>query len=451
MTTQVRLFLPFYFLHIPYFPLKISTTRALQAFQVMRFGSVLLTSILLAKSGLSTADIGSYELLLYLGSIVAFFWVNGLLQGMTPLFTRLDTQARKHFIFNVFLIFCSISAALFALLFFGEKWVSPLLTGQTGVPCYRLFCLYLLFQLPTFPVEYIYLLHERPRHIVGWGIVSFGLYIVALFVPVQLGYGLCGGFTALATLSFLKWLWTAAVALRYGSPGLRFDLWRQYFQFSWPLILNVLVGNFVLLFDNWLVSWYYQNEAVFAIFRYGSRELPLATALATALGMAMIPRLTSAPAAGLAEMKHKSLRLMHLLFPVTIGLLFVSRPLFPLLFNPDFAASAALFNIYLLLTASRVLLPNAIVLAKGQPGVIFRVGLAELAVKIGLGFWLIAWFGLPGVAWSVVLAFWVEKLGLIWFLEKKCGVRTSDWLDLRWYGAYVLALMVAWGISWGMG
>ncbi|MCY7327426.1 MAG: hypothetical protein LH618_02625, partial [Saprospiraceae bacterium] len=65
-------------------------------------------------------------------------------------------------------------------------------------------------------------------------------------------------------------------------------------------------------------------------------------------------------------MKRKSLWLMHLLFPVTVVLLFVSKPLFPLLFNPDFAASAALFNIYLLLTASRVLLPNAIMLALGQ-------------------------------------------------------------------------------------
>ncbi len=326
------------------------------------------------------------------------------------------------------------------------------LTDRPGRPTfYGLFCLYLLFQLPTFPVEYMYLLHERPRHIVGWGALSFGLYVVALFVPVQLGYGLYGGFLALVGLSILKWLWTARVALHYGLPRLRPDLWRQYFTFSWPLILNVLVGNFVLLFDNWLVSWYYRDEALFAIFRYGSRELPLATALATALGMAMIPRLTAAPAEGLAELKRKSLRLMHWLFPVTIVLLFVSKPLFPLLFNPDFAASAALFNIYLLLTASRVLLPNAIVLAQGQPGVIFRVGLAELAVKIGLGFWLIAWFGLPGVAWSVVLAFWVEKLGLIWFLEKKCGVRTSDWLDGRWYGGYLLLLMLAWGISWGIG
>jgi O-antigen/teichoic acid export membrane protein len=429
----------------------ISTTQALQAYQVMRFGSMLLTSVLLAKSRLSTADIGSYELLLYLGSIVAFFWVNGLLQGMSPMFTRLAGDERKAFIFNVFLIFCGISAALFVLLFLGEHWISPLLTGQGAVPCYRWFCVYLLFNLPTFPVESIYLLQERPRQIVAWGVASFGLYVVALFAPILLGYGLCGGLAALAVWSMLRWLWAAQLALRYGLPGLRTDLWKRYFRFSWPLMLNVLVGNFILLFDSWLVGWYYHDEAIFAIFRYGSRELPLATALATALGTAMIPRLAVSATAGLAELKSKTRQLMHLLFPVPIGLLFVSKPLFPFVFNASFAASAPLFNIYLLLTASRVLLPNDIVLAQGHPGAILRIGMAELAVKIGLGFLLINWFGLPGLAWSAVLAFWVEKLGLMWFLEKRTGLRTSQWLDIRWYSGYVLALAAAWTINWLIG
>ena len=40
----------------------------MQIFQVMRVGSVVLTSILLAKSRLSLAEIGVYETLLYLGT-----------------------------------------------------------------------------------------------------------------------------------------------------------------------------------------------------------------------------------------------------------------------------------------------------------------------------------------------------------------------------------------------
>jgi O-antigen/teichoic acid export membrane protein len=425
----------------------LNTTWALQLFQVMRLGSVLLTSILLAKSGLPTADIGTYEMLLYVGTMLTFFWVNGLLMGMPPVYSKLENDDRKAFIFNNFLIFCGISVGLFLLLFFGEKTVTPLLTSQAKVPHYRLFCLYLLFNLPTFPVEYFYLLKEKPRHIVVWGMATFGLHVASIFLPVKMGYGLEGGFTALVVLSALKLHWTVGTVAMFGKVQWRSDLIRRYLTFSSPLMLNVLVGNFVLLFDAWLVGWYFKDETTFAIFRYGSREFPLATALATALGTAMIPQLTTNFSAGLAELKVKTRRLMHLLFPLTILLLFLSKPLFPLVFNPDFAASAPLFNIYLLITASRVLLPNAIVLAKGEPKAIFWVGIVELILKIVLGFLFIRWWGLAGVAWSAVLAFWVEKLGLIWVLEKKHGVRTGEWLDWRWYWGYLVALMAAFIIS----
>ena len=301
---------------------RLSVSRAMQLFQVMRVGSVIVTSILLAKSGLSTAMIGTYEMLLYMGTTLTFFWVNGLLQGMPSVYTRLSPDDRKAFIFNNFLVFCLLAAGLFLLLFWGEKWLTPVLTGQPEVPYYRLFCLYLLLNLPTFPVEYYYLLHEKPRHIAGWGGVVFGLHVAALYLPVWLGFGLRGGFLALIVLSALKLIWAASLIARTGKMEWRSGLIRDYLRFSTPLTLNVLVGNFIVVFDSWLVGWYYRDEAVFAVFRYGSREFPLATALATALGMAMIPRLAEDLPAGLAEMKARVRRLMHVLFPLTALLFF---------------------------------------------------------------------------------------------------------------------------------
>ena len=205
-------------------------------------------------------------------------------------------------------------------------------------------------------------------------------------------------------------------------------------------MLSSVVSNVMLLFDNWLVGWHFRDAAIFAIYRYGAREFPLATALVSALGTAVIPRLAVSPAAGFAETKAKVRQLMHLLFPVTMALMCTSRWLFPLVFNPDFVASAALFNIYLLTLASRVLLPASIVLSKGDSRSIFRISLVEMGVKLVLGYFFIQWWGLPGLAWSVVLSYWVEKLGLVYILEYKHGVRTSSWLDLRWYFGYVLAL-----------
>ena len=426
---------------------QMSTTRALQIFQVQRLGAVVLTSILFAKSGLAVEEIGAYEMLLYVGTMFTFLWVNGLLQGIPPVYSALQGRERKVFIFNVFLLFFAISLALFLGLIAGERWVVPFFTGQPELPFFGIFCLYLLFNVPSLVVEYIYLLKEQPFHIVVWGGVVFGLQVAAFFIPVWLGLGLGTAFETLAILAVLKFIWTFILVARAGIFQMHLPLLRRYLFFSSPLIANLIVGNLILLFDNWLVGWYYQDTAVFAIFRYGSREFPLATALATALATSMIPLLVSAPADGLAELKTRTRRLMHFLFPVTIVLLFVTRPLFPVVFNPDFRESAGLFNIYLLLTASRVLLPNAIVLARGFPAAILQVGVVELVLKIVLGFAFIHSFGLHGLAWSVVLAFWMEKGALIWFLEKKQGLKTSEWLDLRWYAFYTTVLLLAFILS----
>lgn len=425
----------------------LTITRALQLYQLFRIGSVIGASILLAKSGLRLADIGVYEALLYLGSTAAFFWANGLLQGIPPVYARLDEADRKAFIVNKFLVFGILALIICGTLWLGRQWVVPALTGLPEAPYLGWFCLYLFFNLATLPVEYLYMLREQAYALAAWGVVSFGLYMVVLFVPVYLGHGLGGGLMGLAALGALRFIWAAVLALRHGTVAFRPDLIGPYLRFSLPLVLNLLVGNLVLLFDNWLVGWYFRDEAVFAVFRYGSREFPLATALATALGTAMVARLATQPEAGMQELKSKTRRLFHLVFPLTIALLFLSKPLFPLVFNPAFAASAPLFNIYLLLTASRVLLPNAIVLAHGRPEAILSVGLLELLLKVTLGFLFIQWWGLAGVAWSAVAAFFLEKAGLIWYLEKRLGVRTQDWLDWRWYTGYVVLLGIAWAAS----
>ncbi|MBL7775817.1 MAG: polysaccharide biosynthesis C-terminal domain-containing protein [Saprospiraceae bacterium] len=426
----------------PYLLRQLTLTRALQLFQLLRLGAVLLASILLAKSGLTLADIGAYEALLFVGTVAAFFWANGLLQGMPAVFARLPQAERPAFFFQTFLIFGGIALLVAGLFWLAQDWLAPALTGLERLPNFGWYCLFLFFNLATLPVEYLYLLLDKPGKLTAWALVSFGGYVLALMVPVWIGWGLEGGLAGLAGLGALRFVWALRLLWRHSRVGWRPDLTRQYLGFSLPLVANLLVGNLVLLFDNWLVGWYFHDETVFAVFRYGSREFPLATALATALGTALVAPIAADLGAGLASLKEKTRRLFHLLFPLTMLLVLVSQPLFPVVFSAGFAGSAPLFNIYLLLTMSRVLLPNAVVLALGHPGAILAVGLAELALKVVLGFCFVGWWGLEGIAWSAVLAFWVEKIGLIWFLEKRLGIPTRSWLDLKWYAGYCLALLL---------
>lgn len=427
---------------------KLDNTLALQLFQLMRLSTAVLTGVFLAKSGLSTAEIGAWEMLLYLGTTFTFFWVNGLLQGIPPTYSRLEGDDRRVFLFNNFLIFSGLSILLFLILMVGESWLAPALTGMPETPHFKWFALYLLLNLPSFPVEYYYLLHQRPKAILAWGLFAYGLHLPALVLPIWLGYGLQGGVVALVMLAAMKCCWAVILALKYGKVVFDRAIAVRYLLFCAPLMLTSVVSNIMLLFDNWLVGSHYQNPEIFAIYRYGAREFPLATALVTALGASMVPLLTSSPSAGLVALKEKTRRLMHWLFPLTAVLMLSSSWFFPKVFNTDFKESAALFNIYLLTLASRILLPASIVLSKGDTKSIFKVSLVELVVKLLLGFCFIQWWGLAGLAWSVVLAFWVEKIGLILVLNRKFKVQTQDWLDWRWYLFYVAGLFATFCFSY---
>ncbi len=427
--------------------MQISTTKSLQLFQVLRQVALILISIFLAKSTLSAAEIGVYELMMYLGTFLTFFTVNGLLQAMSPIFVKLAPRERKVFIFNTFIVFLGLAAVLFLVLGLGKSVVIPLLTGQADLPFFDIFLLFLVFNLTSFPVEYFYLLHKKPWAIVAWGVASFGLQIAAVVAPLWLGFGLRGSLWALTGLAFAKFLWTLGLTFQLGLPEIRRDFIKKYLVLAWPLMITSLVGSFVVMFDNWLVGWYFSDPATFAIYRFGARELPLAQALATALGVSLVPSLVQNLPEGLKMMKNMSRKLFHLLFPLAIALMFLAKPFFPLVFSLDFAASAPLFCICLMLTASRVLLPNAILISMEKTPEVLRVSLAELFLKVILGVVFIQIWGLPGVIWSAVAAFFFEKIALIWILERKFKVKTGDWLDLRWYFGYFGLLVLAYFFS----
>jgi O-antigen/teichoic acid export membrane protein len=188
-----------------------------------------------------------------------------------------------------------------------------------------------------------------------------------------------------------------------------------------PLVLSSVVSNLMLLLDNWLVNWYYQDPAVFAVYRYGAREFPLVPALLFALGASLVPVIAENQALGLAELKRRTTGMMHVLFPMTALAMLTSDWWFPMVFNQNFRESAFLFNIYLLTLCSRVLLPYPLSCCQGAiAGAVFRITLLELAVKLILGLTFISFCGLPGLAFSVVLSsLGIRKAGLIWLLGEK--------------------------------
>ena len=429
----------------------LSNTRAMQSYQLMRAGAGIFTGIFLAKSALSTADIGIWESLLFLGTLVIFTGVNGFLQGITPVFTPLDTLKRRQFLFQVFVLFFLVGLFLFVFFSVAGVFIIPAFTGLSDLPGYYWFALYLWLNMSSLPVEILYLLQNRPYAIVWWGILGFGGQLIAVCLPVFMGFGIVTGVQCLCLLALLKLIWTLFLVFRHLSIAFKGSEMRQYIRLSAPLALNSFTGNLMHLYDGWLVGYWFANPAIFALYRYGSREFPWASALSTALGTAAVPGISAHCSTGLNDLKQRSTRLLHAVMPATILLVALTPWLFPIVFNPSFQPSAGLFQIYLLVTLSRVLLPNSVLIGLGDTKIIFYTGLGELVIKLTTGWLFIQWWGLPGLAWSVVVSFWFEKLALGFYLWKYKGIAPSAWLPVRWYGIYALLLLVVFGVSWWIG
>ncbi len=416
----------------------------MQVFQVSRQGALILVSLFLTRSVLSTEEIGSFEKLLYVGYALSFFWITGLTQGLLSLMPLEKDQARWAQSWAAYLVFLLFSLAIGALLWAFGSGSSELLTGQAGLPHLDLFALYLVLFLPTYLLEHFLLLDGRSGWIVWLGLGSAALYMAAVLLPLQLGFGLQGSIAGLVVFAALKHGLLQGYLLLRARPTWQAAFVGRWMAVSWPLLGYALLGGFHLAFDNWLVGHHYAGDALFfAFYRYGARELPLVIALTGAFSTAMLPLLSKELHSGLRVLRRRTENLFHLLFPASILLMLGSSWWFPYLFTEAFRASVPVFNIFLLLTASRLVFCRPVLMALQDNALILVISGVELLANVVLSFLLVGPFGLEGIAGGTLLAFALEKLLLVIYLRRRHGIGFRTYTPVGWWVSYSLLLMMA--------
>jgi O-antigen/teichoic acid export membrane protein len=427
----------------------ISTVSGLQFFQLWRFGIVFLIGIFFTKSHLNTVEIGAYETILLIAGAVSFFWLQGLIQSFLPLFSNNKTfvgrsSSKSPELFNFFLLITvfSVLTALVVLLFSGT--LSSLITEKQETTNFDLLLVYILISNPAFLVEFFYLVLDKPYRIIWYGIISYGLQLMLVAGPVFFGYDIRMAVWGLIAISGLRILWLGILLFRYAEFRFSFAFMREHLVLGFPLILTALLSGSAL-YINGLVISAKLDGSMFAIFRYGARELPLAMLLANAFDNAMVPRIAAGKLIGeaLAEIKHKSARLMYFLYPVTIVLLLTSKWLFPVIFNPQFAGSAQVFNVFLLIIISRMVFPQTLLVGLKKTRIILFAALAEMVLCLGLSIWFIQFWGIIGVAWATVIAYIFEKLILILYAQFQLKIRLTSYTPVLLHGLGTLLVLMA--------
>jgi len=418
----------------------------------MRFTVFLIISIVFTKSHLTRAEIGSWEMFLFIGGLITFFWVTGVIQSLLPLYHRNKTyrklgdngEGKSPEIFNAFLLLCFFSLLVFTIGHYLKHSFSVFnITGN--VPYLNLLLLYILLSSPVCLIEYIYLLNNRSYRIFQYGIYTFSAQLILIITPIILGKDLIWSIYGLLAVTVVRWIWLLILLRRYTEMKISAKFMREHLYLGLPLILTSLISGSAQYTDGIIVSAVYRDPGMFAWFRYGAKEFPLVLMLANGLSNAMLPEFStrSRMKESLAKIKAKSKNLMHICFPATMVVMLFARWIYPRMFTPEFQKSADVFLIYSLLVIPRLVFPQTVIVGRKKTHITLIAALLELGLNIPLSLLMIKWgYNIVGVALATFMVYLIGKIYLAGYLWIKMKIKPAEYIPLKVYALYSLLLGV---------
>jgi O-antigen/teichoic acid export membrane protein len=428
----------------------ITNISGLQLFQLLKFTIFLIISIVFTKSHLSRADIGAWEMFLFISGLISFFWVTGIIQSLLPLYNRNKTYRKigdngtekSPEIFNAFLLLCFFSLFLF-LTGHALKGNFSVFGFSGNVPFLNLLLLYTMLSSPVCLIEYIYLLNNRSHRILQYGLYTFAAQLAMIIVPVLTGRDIIWSVYGLLVITAVRWVWLLILLRRYTEMKISVDFMREHLYLGLPLIITSLISGSAQYTDGIIVSAVYRDPGMFAWFRYGAKEFPLVLMLANGLSNAMLPEFSTRTMMkeSLIKVREESKKIMHLCFPATMFIMLFARWLFPRMFTPEFQKSADVFLVYCLLVIPRLLFPQTVIVGRKKTHITLIAALVELGINIPLSLLMIKWgYNLPGVAVATFVSFLAGKMFLSGYLWFKMKIKPADYIPVKLFLIYSVLL-----------
>lgn len=413
---------------------------AYQFFQISRLSAVILISIILVKSGYDQGQVSNFERFIFLANLFTFFWVMGFKNAFLSYYPKLDLTLQSKLFGDAFVILQTIGlfVAIIAYIGLGSEYFGSAISLMAEA---RLFlCIYVIFYAPTVLIEVFFILKEKNALMINYSIWIHLLQVVVIGFAAILGVSLQSIFLLLIAWMFIKWLYALRVIFRDTNLHISTSQMKKFILFSSPIILHILLGNGMEFIDGILVNRFFPSDQ-FAIFRYGARELPFVLILIGALSSTMIPVAVRDLKKAGKELKARSRKMMHWFYPLSILLLFTSPFLYKLFYSDTYLASASIFNIYLLIIASRIIMVEVLVYGTQQNKLLMWVSGMELILNLVLSILLLQVWGLKGIAYATVIAFMLSKIFFIIFIRIKNELRLRDYIPIKPYLIYNILMI----------
>ena len=416
--------------------------NSFQVFQVLRFAAFLLISILLAKTGVATSTIGTYEYLLMLGGSVSFFWLGGFL---TYYISKIDEGNNSNGYRSTFqLLFISnviVSTLLFGLYFFFQNQFFPNLNEVT----FWLFIVYHFTNNQSYINEHYLLLQNEQKKLLHYGILNFLIQLAGAGFGFYFIHGLNGILLGLSIVSILKMGYSVFIYFQNNrnSKLNRAEL-TSFVKQGLIISFSILLGSLGDYIDEYLVKFFYGAET-YAVYKIGAREFPLLQLLTNSLATVLIVAIAKeSMSEAMNSFKLKTSKLIRTLVPILCILILGSKYLFPLFYNQHFSESAVYFNLYTLLVFSRFLFPQSIIIGLGLNKYLMIASVVECILHIALSLALMQVWGVYGIIAGFLISYLIDKLLLMYFLYYKNGISPLLYTPIKDYvvGSLMIVLTI---------
>lgn len=426
----------------------VSNITGLQVFNTLRFVTFLVIAIVFTKIGLSKEQIGLFEISLFIVSITNFFWVTGIIQAFLPLYKGSrsygdlanEAKPKSPEIFNTYLVLVAFSLFVFTVGKVLQEHFSVF--GYKGeVPLLNVTLWYLLLSSPANLVEYIYVVRNKSGNTLSYAYITYTIQLVAAILPPILGYSVIWSLRGLVFVAIIRNIWLLTLLYNYAKIKVSFPFIKELLIIATPLLFSALISGSAQYIDGVVVSVHFSADK-FAVFRFGAKELPFVIMLAAGLSNAMLTEFSTKENIKdtLSKIRQKSLRVMHSMYPLSIGLIIFADPLYKLMFSPEFTRSADIFVVYLLTIISRMLFPHTILMGLKKNRPVLIVAIIEVIINIALSLWLVNHYGAVGVALGTIIAYFVAKVSLIIYNYVRLNISPLEYIPVKWYVGYSVLL-----------
>ncbi|MDP0501746.1 MAG: oligosaccharide flippase family protein [Verrucomicrobiota bacterium JB022] len=410
----------------------------------------LLTMAVLARL-FSQETYASYRQVLLAYGFVAPLLTLGIPKALYYFLPGAGEASRARLLENV-LVLSGMGLVFGALLYFGgNAWLAHHFDNPALEPLLQAFALYPVFLLPSLALPACLVVQGKAMITALYSIIS-RLLIAGLVIGVALYTDEVGPAlqamvigTGIMTLVAFVIMWRAVPA---GNGKLSFkETWQQV-RYSAPLGLTNIMGNVAMNLDKWIVAAM-ASPAAFAVFVNGAMQLPIVGALTDSITAVMLPEMSKASKSGdfkscLPLWKRAAEQCAHLLFPVTAGLIILAPEAMVLLFGDAYAASAIPFIIYLSILPTRIVRFDAVFMATGRSGLLFKRTVLFLILTVITNVIFVRWMGPNGAALATVLCTLVFAQPYnLFFLRRAFQATTAELLPWKALGKIALAAGIA--------